>query len=131
MKSIDLTNETLTDADVAAIVQSASSNRRVTVFDKKGVPTVTTDLGTLIVGGTREDIDPEMLAFIADDTDMIYTMPETWTMAHLCKRLAMFPSVTQAQKNGKGQVPMGFSQHQLKVNHVRGVLTVYRIDTAA
>ena len=111
-------------------MQSASSQRRITVFDKKNVPIVVTDFGTFFVGCTPDTVDSEMLPFLADSTDAVFTMPSTWTLAHLCNRLGMFHSVTQAKKNGKGDIPIGFSQYVVKVSHVRGVITVYKENIA-
>ena len=45
--------------------------------------------------------------------DAFIVFDDTWTMAHIAHAIGMFPSVTQARKNGFGAIQPGFSLHVL------------------
>lgn len=126
---ISLTSELL-DADVA--IMAASGNRFVTIFDPRstdGKRVTMPDFGTVLIGfASREEfLSEELLPFIAGDTDILWTAPKEWKLGHIAKRFGMFPSVSQAAKNGfGGDIPNGFSQVQMRANKVRGVLTFFK-----
>lgn len=126
---ISLTSELL-DADVA--IMAAGGNRFVTIFDPRsteGKRIVMPDFGTVLIGFSSKEelLSEELLPFFAGDTDVLWTAPMEWKLGHIAKRFGMFPSVSQAAKNGfSGDIPSGFSQIQMRANKVRGVLTFFK-----
>lgn len=126
---ISLSSELL-DSDVA--IMAASGNRFVTIFDPRsteGKRITMPDFGTVLIGfSSREELEAEeLLPFFAGDTDVLWTAPSEWKLGHIAKRFGMFPSVSQAAKNGfGGDIPVGFSQVQLRANKMRGVLTFFK-----
>ena len=126
---INIGSESLTDQDVAEIISMASRERFVMVFDNnKKCPVSLPDFGTVFVGFSPEEIPAiENLDLFLRDQETPLVAPETWKVGHLAKRLGMFPSVSQAIKNGFGNdIPQGFSQVQVRVNKTRGILTIIK-----
>jgi len=80
------------------------------------------------MGFSPEEISSiENIDLFLRDQEAPLTAPETWKVGHLVKRLGMFPSVSQAVKNGFGNdIPQGFSQVQVRVNKTRGILTIIK-----
>ncbi len=117
-----LDNASLSSAEVSAILVRAATERRVCV-NKGSARVVLPDFGTILVGKVPADIS----GFLYDSTDCLISVPETWGIGHIMVRLGVYPSLTQASKNGRGgPLPMGFSQLVFPLNRVKGVLTCYR-----
>jgi hypothetical protein len=54
--------------------------------------------------------------------------PVGWKMNHLARSLGMFDSASQAAKNGWGmEIPNGFSQHVIRINKLKGVITIFKM----
>lgn len=127
--TINIGSETLTDQDVVEIVSMGSKERFVLVFDQnKKCPVSLPDFGTVFIGFTPEEIPGiENLDLFLLSTEAPLVAPESWKVGHLAKRLGMFPSVSQAIKNGFGnEIPVGFSQVQLRVQKTRGILSILK-----
>lgn len=57
-----------------------------------------------------------------------FKVPVEWKMPHVLKALGAFPSISQAMKNNWNfEIPNGFSQHQVRINKVRGVITILKL----
>lgn len=91
------------------------------------------DFGTVFVGErTENELNPtpeELEALLCQETHpaLLMTAPKTWKLQHLVSKLGMFPSASQAAKNGfQGDIPAGFSQHVVRLNKKRGVVTVFK-----
>lgn len=126
---ISLTSDLL-DTDVAFI--ATKSGKFVSLFDPKsneGKVISLPDFGTLLIGfESAEDIEQEpLMPFLAGETDILWIAPKEWRMGNVAKRFGMFPSISQALKNGFGaEIENGFSQVQLRCNKMRGVLTIFK-----
>jgi len=126
---ISLTSDLL-DCDVADI--ATNSGKFVFLFDPRsneGKIVSFPDFGTLLIGfESREEIEQEpLMPFLAGETDILWIAPKEWRMGNLAKRFGMFPSVSQAMKNGFGSdIEPGFSQVQLRASKMRGILTIFK-----
>jgi len=126
--TIDISSETFTDADIAEMLVMASRDRFVTICDPKDntkhlrLP----DFGTVFIGvADLESLDN--LDLFLQDQETPLKAPETWKVSNLAKRVGMFPSTTQASKNGFGaDIPKGFSQVIVRVNKLRGIISIFK-----
>lgn len=56
------------------------------------------------------DTDKELFFGPLDGTEQWIEIEPTWTMAHIMVQAGVFPSLTQARKNGaEGEIPAGFT----------------------
>lgn len=63
-------------------------------------------------GNTKEDIEQLLGPFDDNDGPIIEFDPDKWSMAHIMHRSGIFPSVSQARKNGWDRpIPDGYSQY--------------------
>lgn len=122
-----LLNSDLLDEDVAAI--ATGGQKFIQVFGKNNQPASMPDFGTVLIGfASRQEAEAdELMPLFVGDTCIVWFAPNEWKVGHLAKRFGMFPSISQAIKNGFGSdIPVGFSQVQLRVNKLRGVLTIFK-----
>jgi hypothetical protein len=128
--ALDLGSETFSDADIAEMLVLAAKDRFVTVFDPKDAANnkqlSLPDFGTVFIGfDSLENVDNCDLFLRPQETPL--RAPESWKVGHLVKRLGMFPSASQAAKNGFGNdIPKGFSQVMVRVNKMRGILSIVK-----
>ena len=131
LNPVVLVNENITDEEIGQIVSASGNERRVTIFDPKvkGERIVLPDFGTFFVGyeTSKQNEADEIFSMIHGEDDAAWIVPPSFKMAHLMKRLGLFPSVGQAMKNGWNMdIPFGFSQHIVRINRIRGILTVFK-----
>ncbi len=122
------------DFDVASAL--SCSEATTPMLNKQGVMELWTDFGIVMVGGKPSDdatgLNPTADEFasmmgLEDGRCPLLEAPGGWKMSHLVSRLGMFPSSSQAAKNGFGMdIPLGFSQHILRLNKKRGVITIFK-----
>lgn len=126
---IPLVSEIL-DSDVAAI--AVASGRFVAIFDPKsteGKILSLPDFGTVLIGFADKAEamqEPNMSLFVGEN-DLVWFAPSEWKQSHIAKRFGMFPSTSQAMKNGFfSEIDCGFSQLQIRANKMRGILTLVK-----
>jgi hypothetical protein len=91
------------------------------------------DYGTVFI------VDPEILPLDPLAVDLVVSMSTTpegphfsaplhWRMPQVLKALGAFKSATAAMKNGWDlDIPEGYSEHQIRINNVKGVICVHKI----
>lgn len=103
-------------------------------FFLKGKETGLVDFGTVVVHEDAEGLSQENWEWlnnvhaIDDCVSPLFVAPWGWRMPHLVKALGAFPSTSAAMKNGWNlDIPDGVSEHALRINKVRGIITIHKI----
>lgn len=121
--------------------------------EKECKPREFTDFGSvfLIDPQVVDLLTPEDIEFIAedhkplekkkledsDDFELVelpsgphFKAPHTWRMPQVLKALGAFKSSTAAAKNGWDlDIEEGFSQFQIRINNIKGVITLHKITS--
>lgn len=125
-QAIQLENTVL---DFSALVSSLP----IETYFVKGKPTGMVDFGTLVIH-EDESLSEENWNFINEvhsiDEHMspVFLAPWSWRMPHVVKALGAFSSTSAAMKNGWNlDVPMGISEHPVRINKIRGVITIHKV----
>lgn len=120
---IDLTNPQF---DMKSLVTNIG--RKVPWVDK-GKPTMETDFGTIfvgVIGHTNEKWWIELGDGCSGGLDLV--CPPSWRMPQIMRAMGAFDSAGAAAKNGwNTDIPIGFSQHRIRINKVRGVVTICKV----
>lgn len=119
---------------VKAICDSQSKEQRIPMFlpkENKNFPhmVLLPNFGTIFVVPEGTDVsDEDSIALgLKDDGGLLLRAPVGWKMNHLARSLGMFDSATSAAKNGWGmEIPNGFSQHVIRINKLKGVITIFK-----
>ena len=100
--------------------------RQITLRHKSGMLVKFPDFGSIVVGNpSNEDIE---LFLQPGEGEPIFVAPSTWRMPNLLKALGAFSSISAAIKNGHDKdIPDGFTQILLRINRVKGVVTILKI----
>lgn len=117
--------------DLASVICIASSNKFVNVFNPKDNSNLIKlpDFGTLFLNTNPDAIRQEpILGSLIRDLDTCFVSNSIARIEALAAVVGMFPSANQARKNGfVGDIPGGFSQVILRINKIRGVLTIFKM----
>lgn len=118
---IDIENTCLTKEDIKAIL---SSRREYQTSFHKGAPKRFNDFGIVLIGEKPDNFDDIMSI---KPSDLIFKCPQWFTQAHIASALGAFKSVTAARKNGfDKEVEQGMSDIQMRINKVKGVVSVWK-----
>lgn len=118
-----------------AICDSPVKEQRVPMFlpkDNKTFPhmVLVPNFGTIIVvPDSLSEIPAEDVASLGlVDGGLLLRAPVGWRMNHLVRSLGVFESASQAAKNGWNMdIPNGLSQHIIRVNKLKGVITIFKV----
>ncbi len=118
--NIDLETTVFEFAEVVSAIE------RRAPFIKNGEVILLPDFGSFLVGNpSPEDID---LFLHPVDGEVMFTVPADWRMPNLLKALGAFDSISRAMKNGWNfDLPEGFSQFVVKINRIKGVITILKV----
>lgn len=116
--------------DMTAVVTTLEDDdERFLTISHKGKFTKMVDFGSVIIGPSGND--PQVSWFLEESPRTVNTLfaaPVTWDMGQLVRALGAFKSAKDARRNGwDKQVPEGFSQHVVRIGHVRGVIHVLKL----
>ncbi len=123
--------------DFCSALQSVDS--KTFMFNSKnGKVEAFPDFGVIIVGEVpwecieKNPLNPTEEEFVAmmgleASPAPVVQAPITWKVSDIACKLGMFPSRSQAMKNGFGmEIPNGFQQWFFRVNKMRGVITTFK-----
>lgn len=118
--------------DPTFIAHVVNSDWIVPVWDPKaGFWKNLQDFGTVLIGENITEDDVRSFCGNKDGNigpGPLFTVPDSWKLADVAKAFGIFPSKSQAMKNGwDGDIPEGFSQRQVRIHNVKGVITFLKI----
>lgn len=94
---------------------------------------VLADFGTVLVFDPAilplsKELEGSVFATSVEEGSPLFEAPVEWRMPQLMRSLGAFKSASAASKNGWNfDIPEGFSQHSVRINKVKGCLTIHKV----